>query len=385
MAVERRGASPEGEKAEVKKLKTSERKEPGLRSEKEPRRKITPEERAEALAEQKEKLYEAQADKEPAESGRKVDTSILGDFSPQDIKSGRIVLDEESKRAAEEQVQELQKTAFSLGRLAGGTKIAAAYDIKVNNFSTQTSIVTLPDGRRMFAVFADPASRIHRKIDGAVKHATGLRMGKVSRDEWKGAFEEHARIPLSTIDDQHTVLMPYVPNVNAYDAITNKDENRDFGEIEWAKEVTPEDRRELLQNMMSEIQDIHKEGIAWGECILKNLILTKEKRAIMCDPEVRYDAGVPLKEAQARDLKDFLISACTALREGEGSVDIKTAVGTLLDEYQDEKVLKELRKLCKTGFSPGLAAMFWNEKLRLGVESREEYDAILTAAKEYKR
>jgi len=383
MAVEHGGQDSESREKMWKSPEASTHKEHFTKGE--PSRESTPEERDAALAEQRKIIDDSWKKDEPTDVGRKVDTSILGDFSPGDVRHGRIVLNEETRTAVEEQVRKLKKSAGYFKPLANGTPIDAAYDIRVNNFSTHTKIIVLPDGRRMFAVFAHEGSRIHRAIDGFVKHATGLRMGKVARDDWKPAFEEHARIPLAKTDDPYTVLMPYVPNVNAYDAIANNKKIKDFGEITWAKDITPEMKLELLKNIMAEVQDIHESGIAWGECILQNLILTESQRAIMCDPEVRYDEDVPLKEAQARDLKDLLLSSCTALRKSEGAVDIKGTVHAMLDGYKDDKVLKELRKICKIEFSLGLAVTFWNEKLRTGVESREEYNAILTAAREYKR
>lgn len=210
-------------------------------------------------------------------------------------------------------------------------------------------------------------------------------MGKVPRDQWKTAFEEHGRVPRLESNDPHTILMPYIPNINAYDAIANNHAIKDFGEIDWATDLTAEKKEELLQSIMREVGDIHGQGVAWGEMILQNLILTKDKRAIMCDPEIRYDKDVPLNEAQARDLRDLILSVCAAMRKSEGKTDFASTVKVLLDEYHDDEVVDILKKISDGQFSLGLQLTFWNEKLRTGVESKEEYQAILSAVREYER
>lgn len=105
----------------------------------------------------------------------------------------------------------------------------------------------------------------------------------------------------------------------------------------------------------------------------------------MCDPEVRYDEDVPLPEAQARDLRDLILSCCAALRKSEGRSDYAETVKLILDSYSKEEVIEVLRTISDGKFSLGLTLTFWNEKLRTGVESKKEYIAILEAIRSYKR
>ncbi|MEK7105110.1 MAG: hypothetical protein AAB865_00260 [Patescibacteria group bacterium] len=338
---------------------------------------------AEALEGAREMVAEAL--RTPSASEAKIDATLLGDFSLEDVDGKEVRLKESDYSVVAKQLQKLKQAGGSFQQLLGGRPIAARYDIHVNNFSTRTNIIELPDGRRVFAVFAHKASALHRSLDSVMKHGAGLRMGKVSRDEWKTAFEEHGRIPRIKNEDPHTILMPYIPNVNAYDALANNHEITNFGEIPWANELTAEKKNELLRAIMGEIADIHRQGIAWGEAILPNLILTKDKRAIMCDPEVRYDEDVPLSEAQGRDLRDLILSTCAALRKSEQTKDFASVVKLLLDAYPDETVIDALKKSSGESFSLGLQLTFWNEKLRTGVESKKEYQAILQAVRDYQR
>lgn len=316
---------------------------------------------------------------------RGVDVTLLGDFSVKDIRDGFIHIDDADVPMVRDQVRKLRKSAKFIKPLLGGTPIAAQYDIHVNNFSTHTAVLKLADGRRLFAVFAHKGSVVHRALDGIMKHVAGLRMGKVSRDKWKDAFLEHARIPQVTSDDPNTVLMPYIENVNAYDVIANNKEISNFGAIDWANNITPEGKNDALRATAREVKAIHAQGIAWGECILQNLILTKDKRAVMCDPEVRYDEGVPLTEAQARDLRDLLLSSCAALRKSEGVTDFTETVKIMLDEYENDEVIDALKKISHGKFSIGLMLTFWNEKMRTGVNGKEEYQEILKAIRNYER
>lgn len=205
---------------------------------------------------------ELAAASDPVDLG--LDATLLGDFSEDDVENGRIKLPEGEVDAVKERIRSLKKSAKFVKPLLGGTPIAAQYDTHVNNFSTHTSIVEMSDGRRLFAVFAHQGSIVHRFLDGIMKHASGLRMGKVSRRHWKDAFLEHARIPQIDSSDPNTVLMPYIENVNAYDIIANNKDIKDFGNVHWASTVTNEGKNDLLRSVVSEINDIHDSGIAWG-------------------------------------------------------------------------------------------------------------------------
>ncbi len=309
-----------------------------------------------------------------------------GDFANAEKNlDGQIILSASDQAAVQEQITKLQHGARNFAPLLNGTRIAAEYDIKVNNFSTHTKIIELPDGRKAFAVFAHPGSSLHRSLDGVMKHAAGLRMGKVSRDNWKRAFQEHARIPQIECQDPYTVLMPFIPNVNAYDVLANNKDIKDFGAMTWAGKVDASQKEVLLKSVVTEISAIHSEGIAWGECILPNLIFDDEQRAIMCDPEVRYDASVPLPEAQARDLMDIVLSSCAALRKSEGKADYASTVKLMLDTYADQNIIAVLQGLSDAPFTFSQGLSFWNEKLRTGVKDRAEYDAIRQAISSYSR
>ena len=135
--------------------------------------------------------------------------------------------------------------------------------------------------------------------------------------------------------------MPFIPNVNALDAFVHDKEIKKFGECAWAEHLTPEDKLELAHRIMDEMRRLHGKGTVWGEAILPNIIFTKDRQPVICDPEVRFDEDMPLKEAMARDLKDICLSIGSALATAEG-LDVETVVQGLLDRYGDREVVIEL-------------------------------------------
>lgn len=199
-----------------------------------------------------------------------------GDFVEEERRNGRIVLNEEDRRAIEEASTQLRHQATKLPALVKGIPIAVEYQGKTNNFSTQTRIVSLPDGRKAFAVYSYAASSIHRVLDGVMKHLAGLRMGKVSRARWKERFEHKSEIPVIESADPYTVLMPFLPNVNGYDVFVHNKEIGDFGEVEWANHVDLEKKLGLVDKVIDELRRVHGKGKVWGSLFFQ--ILSSPKR-----------------------------------------------------------------------------------------------------------
>lgn len=308
---------------------------------------------------------------------------LYGAFAGERREDGKIELAGAAAEAAEKAATEFRRGAKYMTNTITGEKIAAEYDIRTRNFSTQTRIQELPDGRKVFMVYDHRGSWLHRGLDGLMKRLNGLRMRKVSRAEWKAQFESKSTIPVIENDDPDTVMMPFQPNVNAHDVFAKNGEIEDFGAQGWAKEADLEEKLDMAGTLAEEARRIHGTGTAWGELILPNVIFSAEKKPIVCDPEVRYDEDVPLAEAKARDLKDMCLSVAAALEHAHGVTDYGRAVGAILGRYDDAEVIGELKRLASTkrGFLQNL--VFGYEQVRTGTKSKKQYDAILAAIAAY--
>jgi hypothetical protein len=306
-----------------------------------------------------------------------------GDFVDEERLGGRIILNRVDRVAIEAASSQLRDDATKLPALISGIPIAVEYRGQTNNFSTQTRIVSLSDGRKAFAVYSYAASSIHRVLDGVMKHLAGLRMGKVSRKNWKEQFEMKTEIPVIESSDPHTVLMPFIPNVNGYDVFVHNKEIGDFGEIKWANKVDLEKKLELVDKIIDELRRVHEEGKVWGEFILPNIIFTKEQNVVVCDPEIEYDEGVSSLEARARDIKDILHSTCSALAKAEGMQDFPLIVKRILDRYGDEEVIGELQKLAAGKRKWWQKLTFAYEQVRTGSASQQEYEEVISAIQSY--
>jgi tRNA A-37 threonylcarbamoyl transferase component Bud32 len=205
-----------------------------------------------------------------------------------------------------------------------------------------------------------------------MKRMTGCEMKKVSAKDWKEAFESKSDIPVIENTDPDTVVLPFIPNVNAYDAFANRKEIKDFGECEYLRDAGEEELLLLADRMMQKIQELHEKGIAWGEVILPNFIIDKEKQAYICDPEVRYSDRIALAEQKARDLLDFLHSLSAAMNQTEGT-DYQVTVQRMLDQYEDDEVLGELKRLAEKKPKLRERIFFGYTQVRLGQKKRKNF------------
>lgn len=270
---------------------------------------------------------------------------------------------------------------FVAPALAKGNKTATEYDSRVANYSTVTNIVALSDGRKLFVVYNYPTSWIHRSLDGLMKSLTGCRMKKADSAKWKEKFESKSRIPTIDCEDENTVVMPFLPNINLYDLFANKDSIQDFGECEFAREIDVEKLLDIVDKIVAEVKNIHRQDAAWGELILPNIIIDKDEKVHICDPETSYDANVPLNEQKARDLSDLIISIAASLHKY--GVDYGLSVSRVLDGYKDKEVIKELQSLVMK--KPGLLQklFFGYTKARLGLKDKAQWQDIKDAIAKY--
>lgn len=336
----------------------------------------------EGLREEVENAFEVKG-KKTKPAGIKKEPDLLGDFRDSQITGdGKIQFTAEEQKDAHAQIREHKgKFAFSPPSLVLGAKTDTEYDSNARNFSTRTKILTLEDGNRVFAVYNYPTSIFHRALDGFSKHMAGDRMSKASSADWKGVFESRSNIPVIECDDPQVVLMPYLPNVNAHDLFADNHKIKDFGPCPWAENITMEDKLELGEQIIREIENVHKTGKCWGETILPNVIITAEKKPVIVDPETQYDKGVPVKEQMARDLRDVIMSICGSLHasEKQATGDYGLITERLMTQYSDKEVLGELKRVVsqKPTFIQKIFRGFY-ETARLGIPPKE-YEKVVAA------
>lgn len=275
-----------------------------------------------------------------------------------------------------------KKEKLALPAVARGNRTATEYDSKARNFSTITNIITLADGQKLFVVYNYSTSWIHRKLDGFMKRRTGCRMQKAKSSEWKSKFEEKSRIPTIECEDENTVVMPFVPNVNAHDLFAKRDEIKNFGECEFANNIGVEELLGIVDKIVDEIKDTHAQDVTWGELILPNIIIDKDQKVHVCDPETSYDKDVPIEEQKARDLLDFIISTAAALEKS--GVEYAVSASRVLDKYGDKEIIAELKKLVSK--KPRLVEkiFFGYTKARLGLKDKKQWQYIKETIANYK-
>ena len=304
----------------------------------------------------------------------RVDT--FGEFEHEADEKGRIVLGPEQAKAVGQRAASFRREAKYMTNTVTGEPIAVEYKGRTNNFSTQTRITELPDGRKVFMIYDHKGSSFHRFLDGTMKRMSGLRMQKVPREDWKSQFESKSNIPIIPNEDPDTVLLPFLPNVNGNDLFAHNGDIKDFGECAWANDAGVDEKLELALSLVDETQRIHDQGKAWGELIMPNVIFTKDKKPVICDPEIRYDEDMPVEEAKARDLRDLVLSVCATLAKAH-QTDPEQVVGPLLDRYKDGRVIDELKTLLKEKRSLLMKLTMGYELVRTGHPNAKAYDRVI--------
>ncbi len=308
---------------------------------------------------------------------------LLGDFKDGELNiNGKIGLSEGDEKRTVLEIKKIKlKHRFSLPSLFAGSKTATEYDSKADNFSTRTDIITLEDGRKIFAVYNYPMSWIHRSLDGISKYLAGDKMAKASSSDWKKTFESRSNIPIIECKDENVVLMPFIQNINAYDLFARNKEIEDFGQCEFAKDIGFDGKMQVAEKIIVELRAIHQKGKTWGETPLTNIIVTPEGNPIIVDPETQYYKDVPIVEQKARDIKDVVMSVCGALKYSEKINDYKPVVDRLLFQYADKEVVEELKKVISkktTRIEKFVMFLYGVARLRINmVEYQKVTDAIL--------
>jgi tRNA A-37 threonylcarbamoyl transferase component Bud32 len=295
--------------------------------------------------------------------------------------AGWIRLKGDERRTLEDELRKFRREAKLWTSTIVGVPIAATYGIRVNNFSTQTRIISLPSGRKVFLVYCHVGSVLHRLLDGLMKLLAGLFMCKVRRGRWQRRFEERSQIPPFVLSSglRNIMAMPFIPNVNAYDAFRRPAElaglPKGFG---WVKELDAAQKLRTADLIAKTLADYHRRGLNWGEVILPNIILDAEGRPTICDPEVEYFASVAPLEARARDLRDLTLSVAAVLKQTD-DVSYAITASRLMSAYGDREVATELHRLAVRPRRWWQKLAVGYEMARTGAKSGREYDDILAA------
>ena len=176
------------------------------------------------------------------------------------------------------------------------------------------------------------------------------------------------------------VLMPYLPNINLRDLMSRNKEMKNFGECEWAKDLDVEGKKEIIDQVVDRVIETHDQGQAWGETILDNMIITKDKRVVICDPETLYDEDVPQTQRMASDLRDITFSTTIAMLRSGDAQNPQEIVDQVLARYDNPEVTSALKRTVgkKLSLVQRLVYPIF-EQARLGFKDMKEYDSIRQA------
>lgn len=280
--------------------------------------------------------------------------------------------------------QQIKAKRFSLPSLGSGSPTATAYDSKVTNFSTRTSILELASGQKVFSVYNYPLSQGHRWFDQIVKTIAGRQRHKVSSARWKKKFEGKSQVPTIQNDNPDVVLLPYIPNMNAFDLFRNNHDMSDYGELPWAKNLTTEDKLVLGERIITALAKLHADtGVGWGETILQNVIITPEGEPIIVDPEVEFNSGVSPEEQKLDDLKEMIFSMAGAISQSEKVSDVTPIVHRFLTSYPDQTIVRQLCDTTSDKFGFLRRVQLQLHDLNYFGVSLGTYQAITAAIKSY--
>lgn len=289
----------------------------------------------------------------PTSTGLTTDR-LLGDFAGvARTAEGLLILPHEIKTEVQAPVDnQIRSKRFSLPSLGSGAPTATNYDSKVTNFSTRTSIIKFASGQQVFSIYNYPMSQAHRWFDQIIKAVAGRKRHKVSSGRWKDKFTSKSRIPTFEYSHPDVVLLPYIPNMNAYDVFRYNHEITECGELPWVKDLTAEDKVTLGERIISAIAAIHKDtGGGWGETILQNVIITPQGEPIVVDPEVEFNDDVTQAEQKMDDLKEIVYSMTGAISGSEQLTAVTPIVHRFLAHYPDQALVHKLSETTSTKFS----------------------------------
>jgi len=275
----------------------------------------------------------------------------FGDFDDVAAGGNTIVLNRTNKQFLDHEIHRfIDSVKNDPVAVNKGYKVAASYDSQVQGWTTQSRIFNLPNGKRVFVLVNFPASRWRRMADRFMETISGDEMRKPKNDDWKEIVESRSTVPTIEGFPSNVVVMPFIESINAYDIFAHQKSIKNFGDFGWAKGLKVDGKLDLLDPMVGELKATHLEGKTWGEAILPNFVFTKDKKAVLVDPETTYENLTQAQE-RATDLRNLITSVCGALKRGDGFSDFGSISKKVLSSYGDFDILSSLRDLCVNGLS----------------------------------
>ncbi|MDD2644508.1 MAG: hypothetical protein PHC65_07495 [Methanobacteriaceae archaeon] len=270
-------------------------------------------------------------------------------------------LDQSEKEELALETEKIKRDCkFALPALFKGNKTATKYsNSTAANFSTITNNVTLESGKELFVIYNYRTSGVHCFLDGVSKKMVGLPMKKANYKEWAGAFRKKSLLPvLDLIDDKgdvdgNMVVLERIPNINIYDLITNfntlKNPDSKVDGCDFVKNMKKEDLLGVVGGVAREIVKIHNKDTTWGEVVPSNIIIDKNQKIHICDPETVYDKNLSIHEQKAFDLLECVTSFSSVMNRAH-QIPYTETVNTILNNYvalaqDNEKVIIELKKI----------------------------------------
>ncbi|MBI4836110.1 MAG: hypothetical protein HY817_02525 [Candidatus Abawacabacteria bacterium] len=177
---------------------------------------------------------------------------------------------------------------------------------------------------------------------------------------------------------ERLILQPFLPSVNAYDAIARPHEVSDWGPFEWAGDMSAEDWIEHIPAMTTALAYMHSQGKVVGEAILPNLVFTEDGLPIWVDAEVSYRREIPTLQQHAFDLRNLTLSLSSSLRQRMGAAfDTHSVVTAVVNAYPEPAVLQQLAALLEKPL-PWCQRLAMNEfmRYRIGAGSNEQYEHV---------
>ncbi|MCR4256404.1 MAG: hypothetical protein NUW08_01730 [Candidatus Uhrbacteria bacterium] len=304
----------------------------------------------------------------------------LADFHDAAISpEGQILLtQEEYVQLNQETDAFFEEVRYSNTATAIGFDVAAAYDAHVKGWTTRSKIIEI-NGKKLFALCNYPSSRARRLFDRSMEAVSGDPMRKPKPEQWKKIVESRSTVPTVAGTPEDMVVMPYIESINAYDIFANQKEIKDFGPFDWAKDMDVETKIALSKELAETLKTVHESGKTWGESILPNFILTKEKIPILIDAETTYE-DIPTGEQKATDVRNLMSSISGALARSAGITDFSPIIREVLAGYPDPEVLAELERICSKP-QPWRQRMIFSffSRFRLGATSLEEFERVKKA------
>lgn len=269
-------------------------------------------------------------------------------------------LDQSEEKELKSKIKKIKrKSRFVFPALFKGNKTATNYDSDATNYSTITNNIVLESGRELFAICNYKSSGIHRFLDTVFKKIVGLPMKKASRRKWGEVFRERSLIPvLNLVDDKgkidkDMIILERIPNVNVSDLITNfdnlKSPENEVDSCNFIKDMEKEDLMGVIGGVSKEVAKIHNEDKTWGDLVPSNIIIDKNQKIHICDPETTYSKKLSIEKQKAFDLLECTTSFSSVMNENH-QIPYSETINIILNNYvksakDSKKVIIELKKI----------------------------------------